>query len=203
MPFNRHAYLGRDDDRTNKDLRTHEPRAGFAPTKGGLNPDPSFYTQRPKGSEGYFPTGLADEGAIHSSQLEDNTAHSSYDAVSQGAVMPAPRNVGPRREYTSKEARKTSYVDRFTAPPMRRGNAQIADEIDAILAGNDLDVDVSAVHGWVEDGEVTLEGVVDDPEQKWRIEELCYAIDGVHDVVNNIRISRRAGGEPPPRADWR
>jgi hypothetical protein len=172
MPFNRHAYLGRDDDRTNKDLRTHEPRAGFAPTKGGLNTDPSFYTQRPKGSEGYFPTGLADE------------------AVSQGAVEPAPRNVAPRREYTSKEARKTSYVDRYRSPPARRRNAQIADDIDAILGGNDLDVDVSRVHGWVEDGEVTLEGFVEEPEQKWRIEELCYAIDGVHDVVNNIRIAR-------------
>ena len=48
-PFNRHAFLGMDDDREDpRRFREDDPRAGYAPVNGGLDHDPTFYVQRPE-----------------------------------------------------------------------------------------------------------------------------------------------------------
>jgi hypothetical protein len=77
MRFDRHAYMGRDDDREHQDLhaRTKDPRAGYAPENGGgLDHDPTFYKVAPASTGG------------------DGSSRDDYDVEDAGSVMRAPRH---------------------------------------------------------------------------------------------------------------
>jgi osmotically-inducible protein OsmY len=58
-------------------------------------------------------------------------------------------------------------------------------------------VDASEIEVGVGDGEVTLNGWVDDRDQKRTAEDLADGAPGVRDVHNRIRIRRRPGAGTP------
>lgn len=71
----------------------------------------------------------------------------------------------------------------------RRSDARILDEIaERLVFGG---VDTADVEIKVENGEVTLTGVVAERRDKRLIEDACEDVFGVEDVHNQIRVSRR------------
>jgi hypothetical protein len=71
----------------------------------------------------------------------------------------------------------------------RRGDARIHDEVCDRLT-DDHRVDATAIEVRVEDGVVTLRGVVADRAQKRRAERIAERAHGVDDVMNELRIRR-------------
>jgi hypothetical protein len=91
MVFRRHAYLGRDDDRDDPALRTHDPRAGFAPRAGGgLDHDPSFYTRHAAG--------------VTLQEVDDS------DALGAGSIQSARHEPDPDRKIGVERARSDVAV---------------------------------------------------------------------------------------------
>jgi osmotically-inducible protein OsmY len=75
----------------------------------------------------------------------------------------------------------------------RRSDDRIREEICDALT-DDPWVDASDVAIRVENGEVTLTGFVPDREQKRRAEDDAERISGVHEVINQLRVSRESSG---------
>jgi hypothetical protein len=69
----------------------------------------------------------------------------------------------------------------------KRSDERIQDEVSEMLARNP-DVDASDVEVLVENGEVTLRGVVEDRGQKRHAEDIVEDIFGVEDVHNELKI---------------
>ena len=71
--------------------------------------------------------------------------------------------------------------------PAKRNDEQIKADIEEALT-DDSWLDASGVQVNVQNGVVTLTGVVDSRESKRRAEELADSVLGVRDVQNNLRI---------------
>lgn len=69
-----------------------------------------------------------------------------------------------------------------------RPDARIRDEVCELLA-NDPEIDASEIEVTVKDGEVTLEGVVDDRRTKRLAEHILDDVLGVKDVHNRLRVA--------------
>lgn len=74
----------------------------------------------------------------------------------------------------------------------QRSDERIREDICDRLA-DDPHLDASGMEVRVQDGEVILEGNVDERRMKHRIEDMCDSVSGVKDVRNNMRVQR--GGE--------
>lgn len=71
----------------------------------------------------------------------------------------------------------------------KRSDERIREDVcDRLLL--DPEVDASDIEVRVADGQVTLEGTIDDRRAKHRAENLCEAIPGVQDVANHLHIKR-------------
>jgi hypothetical protein len=71
----------------------------------------------------------------------------------------------------------------------KRSDDRIREEISDRLT-DDHHVDASEVSVQVQNGEVTLTGMVPDREQKRRAEDLAEAVSGVTDVTNHLRVNK-------------
>lgn len=71
----------------------------------------------------------------------------------------------------------------------QRSDERIREEISDQLTF-DHQIDASELTVEVKDGEVTLSGSVRDREQKRRAEDLAERVMGVHDVTNNLRVTK-------------
>jgi hypothetical protein len=98
---------------------------------------------------------------------------SQYDAWSQGAGF------GPRSEDHRGRGPRT----------YRRSDERILEEACERLT-DDRSVDATHVTVVVDDGEVTLSGTVPSRRQKRLAEECVESIRGVHDVINQLKVSR-------------
>jgi hypothetical protein len=171
MRYPLHRHIGHADDRDVPSRRMHDPRSAQAP-EGGLNRDPSFYSDRQVENAPYVPTGVSathDEPAV-------------YDATERPPSGTERRNVRPEREATPRQ----SYVGMTELPELRADRAILDAVLDALDVEEDIDAGGVEVH--VADGEVLLRGYVDDPEQRWRIEDIAYNTRGVTDVINHLRV---------------
>lgn len=83
----------------------------------------------------------------------------------------------------------TERFDRHPPHNAHRRDDQIAADVCEALT-RDPYVDASEVEVHVEDGDVTLEGVVEDRQAKRHAEELVMVCRGVHDVHNRLRVRR-------------
>jgi osmotically-inducible protein OsmY len=79
----------------------------------------------------------------------------------------------------------------------RRQDERIYDDVAERLA-RDQSVEASDVEVTVTEGEVILQGSVDTRAQRRRAEDLAWAVDGVRDVQNRLRV--RAGELERPAA---
>jgi hypothetical protein len=98
---------------------------------------------------------------------------SQYDAWSQGAGF------GPRSEDHRGRGPST----------YRRADERILEEACERLT-DDRSVDATHVTVAVDNGEVTLSGTVPSRQQKRLAEECVESIRGVHDVINQLKVSR-------------
>jgi hypothetical protein len=71
----------------------------------------------------------------------------------------------------------------------QRPDARIGEDVREALTRDDL-VDASHLEVSVADGVVTLTGLVASRGEKRAAEECALRIDGVHDVMNALRVSR-------------
>ena len=97
---------------------------------------------------------------------------SQYDAWSQGAGLRPPedyRGRGPRAYRRADERIQEETCERLT---------------------DDWSVDASNITVQVQDGEVLLSGTVASRAQKRRAEECVESVRGVHDVINQLTVSR-------------
>jgi hypothetical protein len=76
----------------------------------------------------------------------------------------------------------------------RRADVRVHDEVCARLT-DDSRVDASAIEVSVEEGVVTLRGMVADRAQKRRAERIAEHAHGVEDVMNELRIRRERPAE--------
>jgi hypothetical protein len=102
-----------------------------------------------------------DRGSYHERGLEERR----YDGMSRGVNV----GKGPKN---------------FT-----RSDERIREDVCELL--QDSDVDASDIEVRVKDGEVTLEGTVDDRQAKRYAEEIVCRGRGVKDCHNQLRIQRR------------
>jgi hypothetical protein len=120
----------------------------------------------------------------------------------EGAAVPymrAPR--GPRVHYANQPR---NYV---------RSDARIFEEVCELLTEHG-DIDASDIEVTVDDHDVILRGTVRSRWARFYTEDLVMAVDGVRDVVNELRIARNvdgselggpttdAGGGGPLSAGW-
>jgi osmotically-inducible protein OsmY len=70
----------------------------------------------------------------------------------------------------------------------QRSDDRIREEVCEQLT-DDGEVDATEISVQVQDGEVTLTGVVSDRHQKRRAAECAGAVRGVHDVFNQLRVT--------------
>ena len=73
------------------------------------------------------------------------------------------------------------------APPLGEKDARIRNEVSACLTG-DWYVDATEITVTVDNGEVTLDGVVENRAEKRLAEDCADSVDGVTDVHNHLRI---------------
>jgi len=73
----------------------------------------------------------------------------------------------------------------------RRTDASLEEEVCEILT-QDPYIDASEIYVAVEEGIVKLSGLVDDREERFEIERAVDGIWGVEDIVNDIKVKRRA-----------
>ena len=113
--------------------------------------------------------------------------------------------MGQRQNYGgSSDARRaggfgggTTYADEGRAGYKGKGpkgysrsDDRIREEVCDILMDHD-GIDASEVEVKVKDGEVVLEGTIEDRRLKFEVERLCDAISGVKDVRNNLKVQGR------------
>jgi osmotically-inducible protein OsmY len=77
----------------------------------------------------------------------------------------------------------------------RRSDQRISDDVHDVLT-DDAFLDASEIAVAVQNGEVTLSGVVSDREAKHRAERLVERISGVDHVQNNLRIGQLENSKP-------
>ena len=71
----------------------------------------------------------------------------------------------------------------------RRPDAALVQELQEILS-NDPELDATEIEVEVQGGAVTLRGVVDSSDARLLAEELVESVTGVHEVHNNLKVSR-------------
>jgi osmotically-inducible protein OsmY len=102
-------------------------------------------------------------------------------------------DAGRRRERDASQGDEGARHHRGRGPSgYRRSDTRITEDINDRLT-EDAYIDASEVQVRVENGEVTLDGTVDDRRAKRRAEDIAEAISGVTHVQNNLR-ARRPGG---------
>jgi hypothetical protein len=74
----------------------------------------------------------------------------------------------------------------------KRSDERIREQVSDCLM-DDHDVDASDITVDVKDGDVTLTGTVQNREQKRRAEEVVERLNGVSEVINNLRVNRQSG----------
>lgn len=74
----------------------------------------------------------------------------------------------------------------------RRSDRTIHDDVCEWLTDDEW-VDASDVHVEVENGVVHLRGTVSDRGAKRRADDIAHAVPGVHDVMNELRLTHRPG----------
>jgi osmotically-inducible protein OsmY len=75
----------------------------------------------------------------------------------------------------------------------RRSDERIREEISDRLTEHD-ELDASDIEVKVQDGEVTLTGTVDDKQAKRLASDVAEEAGGVHDVMNQLKVSDKSGG---------
>jgi len=75
----------------------------------------------------------------------------------------------------------------------RRSDERIRDDVSERLTEHD-ELDASDIEVKVQDGEVTLTGTVDDKGAKRLAGDLAEQASGVHDVMNQLKVSEKSGG---------
>jgi BON domain-containing protein len=153
--------------------------------------------------ERHSPNGDRDRRARERDELAGGPRRDRWNAAGgyseerpvQGVARPhrtAPYGSGPVPEEGSLRAsnRGQGPLD-FT-----RSDERVLEEVCALL--EDSDVDASAIEVRVADGEVVLEGTVDDELAKREAEDVAREARGVKEVHNLLCIARVGNGASPP-----
>lgn len=100
----------------------------------------------------------------------------------EGAAAPYMRAPRPRQEHLAN--RPKNY---------RRSDARIFEEVCELLTDHG-DIDASDIEVTVDDGDVILRGTVRSRWARFYTEDLVMSVNGVRDVVNELRIARNPDG---------
>ncbi len=169
------------DHRRDGDVREYggawEDRAGYYPDRPADYPDMRFgenggRTRREPPEPGLAIGPGASEAARERSSYEQIHDRGNFGGAGTGSFAapgagPDHRGKGPK-----------GYV---------RSDQRIEEDVCERLA-DDPDLDASAISVTVENGEVTLAGLVDDRRAKRRAEDCTEAAYGVRHVQNNLRV---------------
>ena len=141
---------------------------------------------------------------------------STRDAYTRGSYGPGTYGVAPRRDYGESDSRGffekagdevASWFGDEEAAQRRemdhrgRGPANYTRSDDRILEDTcdklteDWGVDARNIQVTVQNGEVTLDGTVEDRRQKRRAEDIVHDLSGVSHVQNNLRTSDKGKRE--------
>ncbi|HUD29236.1 MAG TPA: BON domain-containing protein [Novosphingobium sp.] len=164
--FTSEDYGGRDFSRS--------ARGGLS---GGLHPSDSY---RPSYGPGSWGRGRDDDaGWREYGERRGFLARAGDEVASWFGDDDAAR----RREADHRGRGPSDYT---------RSDERIREDVNDALT-HDRRVDASHVRVQVKDGEVTLEGTVDNRQDKRRAEDLADDVSGVRHVQNNLRLSSTAG----------
>jgi osmotically-inducible protein OsmY len=98
---------------------------------------------------------------------------------------------GQRTQFSSQQSRRRGYRGRGPKG-YRRTDERLMEEICDRLTDDD-DIDASEIEVRVENCEVTLNGTVDNRDEKRRAEDIAEQVSGVTNVQNNLRVDRQGG----------
>ena len=102
-------------------------------------------------------------------------------------------NLQPSREGRNEQATRGTRRGPFTGRGprgYRRSDERIREEVNDRLTDHG-DIDASEIEVNVMDGDVVLEGFVDDRRTKRLAEDIAESVSGVRDVINHLRVNSR------------
>jgi hypothetical protein len=101
---------------------------------------------------------------------------------------------GPARYMRQPRARHEHIANRDNRPKgYVRSDARIFEHVCEMLTDHG-DIDASDIEVTVDEGDVILRGTVRSRWARYYTEDLVLAVDGVRDVVNELRIARNPDG---------
>ena len=122
----------------------------------------------------------------------------------ESAQMQAPAGAEPRRQQQARGSQRDQpgygsgqSRGRYRGIGPRnytRSDDRIIEDLNERLT-DDPDIDASNITVSVSNGTATLEGEVEERWMKHRAEDIADSCSGVRDVINNIRVVRRQGGQ--------
>jgi osmotically-inducible protein OsmY len=160
-------------DLDNKGMRGTGGEGGFSTLGGGVYPDEGSPDDAPAYGDWARHSSGTTSGALGKEGLgfpgEETWGEEQYNAERQEEQGRRGADKGPRAQ--------------------RKSDETLAGEIRDILT-NDPELDATEVEVEVEDGAVTISGVVDGTEARLLAEELIESVSGVREVHNRLRVER-------------
>lgn len=158
--------------------------------------DPPNPRNQGAGGEGGFST-IGGGTYYGESSYHDAPDHGDWDRRATGAGPARREGPGYEGEHTWGESRQQEEREQTTGGhagrgprTYRRSDGSIHEEICEMLTQHP-EIDAGDVEVLVEDGEVTLQGAVDDRDMRWLVEDLVESVSGVSLVHNRLRVARR------------
>ncbi|HEX6107481.1 MAG TPA: BON domain-containing protein [Gemmatimonadales bacterium] len=107
----------------------------------------------------------------------------------EGLVHEGEHTWGESRQQREREQTTGGHAGRGPRTS-RRSDGSLHEEIREMLTHHP-EIDAGDVEVLVEDGEVTLQGAVNDRDMRWLVEDLVESVSGVSLVHNRLRVARR------------
>lgn len=183
----RHHDLGVDDRFTGRG------RSGYWQDRSGY--DPEHYTRGHEAARSYETArGYGRDERTGYQTGSNPSLPQGYSSGSYGQGYGGYGGYGPRQQATQDDAQRGSQVHRGPGPHRGRGPAgyhrsdeRIREAVCESLTEDDQ-IDASHIEVSVRNGEVMLSGVVEDRRSKRNAEDCVYAVSGVRDVQNLLRV---------------
>lgn len=165
---------------------SHDQQGSYGAGNMGSGSGQSAYGQSGMNQQGMNRTGYSRPGIGQSGYGQSGDRQSGYG----------------RPDHTSGQRRLDGVFSGKAPKGYTRSDTRLEEDINERLM-HDPHIDPTDIEVKVEQGEVTLSGVVGSRQDKFEIEELVDNIVGVKDVTNNIKVTRASAGgvRSEPKSD--
>jgi hypothetical protein len=182
-----YGFGSQEDDEFYEDLGSRERNAGSG-NRGG-NPYGNQGGHPNREHRGTWHQGRSGEGSRGGSTSP--SSYPNYGNLDQADMNEALRHAhGNGINRSGKKWEPGMKSNKGKGPKgFRRSDERIRETINDILTDDDQ-LDASEIEVSVQDGDVTLSGIVAEKDSKRRAEELVESVSGVSNVENRIRVSK-------------